>query len=88
MIKDIITDGQEVLSRPPAASTVRIHIWAKAISGIPLSLKRPTFHVATGGRIRAIKSRRQPQKRENHMSKEDDNKTIIGRWFTNFWGKT
>jgi predicted ester cyclase len=22
------------------------------------------------------------------MSKEDDNKTIIGRWFTNFWGKT
>jgi predicted ester cyclase len=22
------------------------------------------------------------------MSKEDDNKVIIGRWFTNFWGKT
>jgi len=22
------------------------------------------------------------------MSKEDDNKTIIGRWFTSFWGKT
>jgi predicted ester cyclase len=22
------------------------------------------------------------------MSKEDDNKAIIGRWFTNFWGKT
>jgi predicted ester cyclase len=29
-----------------------------------------------------------PQKREIHMSKEDDNKAIIGRWFTNFWGKT
>jgi predicted ester cyclase len=23
-----------------------------------------------------------------HMSKKDDNKAIIGRWFTNFWGKT
>jgi len=34
------------------------------------------------------KSRLQPQKRENHMSKEDDNKIIIGRWFTSFWGKT
>jgi predicted ester cyclase len=22
------------------------------------------------------------------MSKENDNKAIIGRWFTNFWGKT
>jgi hypothetical protein len=22
------------------------------------------------------------------MSKEDDNKAIIGRWVTNFWGKT
>ena len=22
------------------------------------------------------------------MSKEDDNKTIVGRWFTSFWGKT
>ena len=22
------------------------------------------------------------------MSKEDDNKAIIGRWFTSFWGKT
>jgi predicted ester cyclase len=22
------------------------------------------------------------------MSKEDDNKAIVGRWFTNFWGKT
>jgi predicted ester cyclase len=60
----------------------------KAISGIPLSLKRPTFHVGSGGRIRAIKSHRKPQKRENHMSKEDDNKAIIARWFTNFWGKT
>jgi hypothetical protein len=22
------------------------------------------------------------------MSKEDDNKAIIGRWFTSFWGPT
>jgi hypothetical protein len=22
------------------------------------------------------------------MSKEEDNKAIVGRWFTNFWGKT
>jgi hypothetical protein len=22
------------------------------------------------------------------MSKEDDNKAIVGRWFTEFWGKT
>src|SRR4051812_28493327 len=22
------------------------------------------------------------------MSKEEDNKVIVGRWFTNFWGKT
>jgi len=22
------------------------------------------------------------------MSREDDNKAIVGRWFTNFWGKT
>jgi predicted ester cyclase len=22
------------------------------------------------------------------MSKEDDNKAIVGRWFTDFWGKT
>jgi predicted ester cyclase len=22
------------------------------------------------------------------MSKEDDNKAIVGRWFTHFWGKT
>ncbi len=22
------------------------------------------------------------------MSKEEDNKAIVGRWFTDFWGKT
>jgi hypothetical protein len=22
------------------------------------------------------------------MSKEDDNKVVVGRWFTDFWGKT
>ena len=22
------------------------------------------------------------------MSKEDDNKSVVGRWFTDFWGKT
>lgn len=22
------------------------------------------------------------------MSKEEDNKVIVGRWFTNFWGET
>jgi hypothetical protein len=22
------------------------------------------------------------------MSKEDDNKALVGRWFTHFWGKT
>src|SRR5258708_20854871 len=25
---------------------------------------------------------------EKIMSKEDDNKAIVGRWFTDFWGKT
>src|SRR6185295_11679497 len=30
---------------------------------------------------------RQPVK-EFNMSREDDNKTIVGRWFTDFWGKT
>src|SRR5215831_3190029 len=23
-----------------------------------------------------------------HMSKEEDNKAVVGRWFTHFWGKT
>jgi predicted ester cyclase len=27
-------------------------------------------------------------KRKEAMSKESDNKTIVGRWFTQFWGKT
>ena len=22
------------------------------------------------------------------MSKEEDNKAVVGRWFTHFWGKT
>jgi hypothetical protein len=22
------------------------------------------------------------------MSKEEDNKALVGRWFTDFWGKT
>ena len=22
------------------------------------------------------------------MSKQDDNKAVVGRWFTEFWGKT
>jgi predicted ester cyclase len=26
--------------------------------------------------------------KELSMSKEDDNKAIVGRWFTEFWGKT
>jgi predicted ester cyclase len=26
--------------------------------------------------------------KENNMSKESDNKAIVGRWFTNFWGET
>jgi predicted ester cyclase len=26
--------------------------------------------------------------KETKMSKESDNKAIVGRWFTNFWGKT
>lgn len=26
--------------------------------------------------------------KEIDMSKEDDNKGIVGRWFTDFWGKT
>jgi predicted ester cyclase len=28
------------------------------------------------------------QFKELFMSKESDNKAIVGRWFTNFWGKT
>src|SRR5260370_42665983 len=31
--------------------------------------------------------RSQPLK-EFTMTKEQDNKTIVGRWFTDFWGKT
>jgi predicted ester cyclase len=27
-------------------------------------------------------------KRDQDMSKEEDNKAIVGRWFTEFWGKT
>src|SRR4029077_18399666 len=31
----------------------------------------------------------QPQPlEESTMSKEDDNKAVVGRWFTEFWGKT
>jgi predicted ester cyclase len=30
----------------------------------------------------------QPFKRRNTMSKEQDNKAIVGRWFTSFWGPT
>ena len=26
--------------------------------------------------------------KEHHMCKEDDNKAIVGRWFTDFWGET
>jgi predicted ester cyclase len=26
--------------------------------------------------------------KERIMSKEEDNKALVGRWFTNFWGKT
>jgi predicted ester cyclase len=29
-----------------------------------------------------------PSMRNSIMSKEDDNKAIVGRWFTDFWGKT
>jgi predicted ester cyclase len=25
--------------------------------------------------------------KENNMSKESDNKAVVGRWFTNFWGE-
>ena len=28
------------------------------------------------------------KQRDQKMSKEDDNKAIVGRWFTDFWGKT
>jgi hypothetical protein len=27
-------------------------------------------------------------KRDIKMSKEQDNKAVVGRWFTDFWGKT
>jgi predicted ester cyclase len=30
----------------------------------------------------------QPVNEEFTMSREDDNKAIVGRWFTDFWGKT
>jgi predicted ester cyclase len=30
----------------------------------------------------------QPVNEEFTMSKEDDNKAIVGRWFTDFWGET
>ena len=26
-------------------------------------------------------------RRIHSMSKEDDNKAVVGRWFTEFWGK-
>ncbi len=28
------------------------------------------------------------KQRDQDMSKEEDNKAIVGRWFTGFWGKT
>jgi predicted ester cyclase len=28
------------------------------------------------------------QRKANRMNKEEDNKVIVGRWFTDFWGKT
>src|SRR6201990_1017381 len=28
------------------------------------------------------------QRRSACMSKQDDNKVVVGRWFTDFWGKT
>jgi hypothetical protein len=30
----------------------------------------------------------QPVNEEFTMSREDDNKAIVGRWFTDFWGKS
>ena len=30
--------------------------------------------------------RQQPLHQENTMSKEHENKAIVGRWFTSFWG--
>src|ERR1043165_7714277 len=29
-----------------------------------------------------------PSNGEDQMSKEEDNKAVVGRWFTHFWGKT
>src|SRR5246500_3208103 len=34
-----------------------------------------------------IASANQAFKRRNTMSKEQDNKAIVGRWFTSFWGE-
>src|SRR5215472_19272651 len=33
-------------------------------------------------------TRRASMHRRRPMGKEQDNKTIVGRWFTDFWGKT
>jgi predicted ester cyclase len=56
------------------------------------SKKRSAFGDAAGygsGRevILLLFHQLQPFK-EFTMSKEDDNKAIVGRWFTDFWGKT
>jgi predicted ester cyclase len=47
------------------------------------------------GAITIVESRKamgflipQPQLRKRHMSKESDNKAVVGRWFTEFWGDT
>ena len=39
----------------------------------------------------AIGTNRRPPRQQSkgiHMSLQDDNKAVVGRWFTDFWGKT
>ena len=41
--------------------------------------------------VTAIGTNRRPPRQQSkgiHMSLQDDNKAVVGRWFTDFWGKT
>lgn len=38
--------------------------------------------------LAAAPDQQSPQTRKDKMSKESENKALVGRWFTEFWGKT
>jgi predicted ester cyclase len=44
--------------------------------------------LASGPAALAAADQQSPQERKQKMSRESANKAIVGRWFTEFWGKT